>query len=69
MILEISASGCLLHLLFGTIGPLGPHDAECTLELHLQPYWLSLDLLLGDGMGVENHAQLRFSMWLVELLA
>ena len=65
MILEVYASVFLPNLPFGTIGPFRPHDAECTLELQLQPYWLTLDLLVGDGMGVENHAPLWFVMWMV----
>ena len=65
MILELYASVRLPHLPFGTIGPLRPHDAECTLELQLQPYWLALDLIVEDRLGVENHSPLWFVMWLV----
>ena len=67
MTLVVADSGCLPHLPFGTIGPLGPHDSECTLELHLQPHWLALALIVEDRLGVENLAQLRFGMWLVVL--
>ena len=66
MIIEVSASGCLPHLPFDAIGTLGLYDAECTLELQLQPYWMTLGLIVGGGPGDENHAQLRFGMWLVE---
>ena len=54
-----------MHLPFGAIGPLGLHEAGCTLEFQLHPYWLALDLLVGGGPGAENHAQLQFSKWLV----
>ena len=52
---------------FITIGPLGPHDAKCILELQLQPHLLALVLLLKDRPGNENLAQLWFGMWLVVL--
>ena len=67
MILEVAASGCLPCLPFGTIGPHGLHDYECTLELQVQPHWLALYLLVGDGPGAENHSQLRSVMWLFAL--
>ena len=67
--LGVVDSGCLPHLPFVAIGPLGPHDAEYTLELHLQLHWLVLDLLVKDGPGVEILAQLRFCIRLVALTA
>ena len=69
MIIEVAASGYLLHLPFGAIGPLGPYDDGCTLELHLQPHWMALDLLVGYKPGAENHSQLQFGMWLVSFPA
>ena len=68
VILKVSASGYLLHLPFGAIATLGLHDSGCTLELHLQPYWLEMEMLVGDGMGSEKLSQLQFVMWLVVLL-
>ena len=35
MILKVAASGYLPHLPFGAIGPLGLHEAGCTLEFQL----------------------------------
>ena len=67
--LGVVASGCLPHLPFGAIGPLGPHDAEYTLELQMQPHWLARDLLEDDRTFVEIISQLRFGMWLVSLPA
>ena len=64
MILKVSASGYLLHFPFGAIGPLGLQESGCTLEFHLHPYCLALDLLVGDGPGAENIAQLQCVMWL-----
>ena len=69
MIIEVAASGYLPHLQFGSIGPIGPHDSRCTLELHLQLHWLSLELIVGYGPGAENNSQLKFGMWLVTLTA
>ena len=48
------ASVCLPHLTFGAIGPLGPHDAEYTLELQLQPNFLALKLIIKyiPGIGI-----------------
>ena len=63
------ASGRLPHLPFGAIGPLGPYDAEYTLELQMQPYWLSLDLLVENGLGVEIISQLQLGMWLVAFIS
>ena len=63
------ASVFLPHLPFGTIDPLGLHDAEYILELQLQPYWMALELLVEDGKGVETFPQLQFGMWLVALPA
>ena len=65
--LVVSALGCLPHLPFGAIGILGPHDAECTLELHMQPHWLVLVLPLEDGLVVENIAQVWFGMLMFAL--
>ena len=69
MILKVAASVYLPHLLFGATGPLGLHEAGCTLEFQLYPHWLALDLLVGDRMGAENIAQVQFGMWLVVLLS
>ena len=69
MILKVSALGYLQHLTFVSIGPLGPHDAGCTLELKLQPHWLELEMLMEDGPGAENISQLQLGMWLVEFPA
>ena len=69
MILKVAASVYLPHLPFGAIGPLGMHDAGCTLELQLQPHWLALELLVRYSPGAENIAQLQFSIWLVALPA
>ena len=69
VILNVSASGYLPHLPFGYIGPLGLHDSGCTLELHLRPHWLALELLVGYRHVDENLAQLHFVMWMVALLA
>ena len=68
--LGVFASGCLPHLSFGAIGPLGPYDAKYTLELQLHPHCLSLQLLVQDGLGVQILAnqelrQLRNSLNLV----
>ena len=65
--LVVAALGCLPHLPFGAIGILGPHDAECTLELHMQPHWLVLVLPLEDGLVVENIAQVWFGMLMFAL--
>ena len=67
MILKVAASGYLLDLLFGAIGPLGLHEARCTLEFQLHPYWLALELLVGGEPGAENLAKLHCGMWLVAL--
>ena len=69
MILKVAASGYILHLPFGAIGPLGLHEAGCTLEFKLHTYWLALELLVGDGPGAENLSQLQFGKWLVALPA
>ena len=69
MTLGVVASKCLPRLPFGSIVQLGSHDAECTLELQLQPHWLALEMLVEDGPGVEIISQLWFGMWLVVLLA
>ena len=65
MILKVAASGYLLHLTFGAIGPLGLHEAGFTLEFQLHPYWLALEMLVGGGPGAENIAQLQCGIWLV----
>ena len=65
MIIKVAASGYLLRLPFGATGTIGPHDAECTLEIQLQEHWMALELLVGDGPGIENHAQLLFGMLLI----
>ena len=65
MILKVAASGYLPHLPFGAIGPLGMHEAGCTLEFQLHQNWLALELLVGGGLGAENLAQLQFGKWLV----
>ena len=65
MILKVVASGYLPHSPCDAIGPLGMHEAGCTLEFHLHPYWLALELLVGGGPGAENLAQLQCGMWLV----
>ena len=67
MTLGVVASGYIPHLPIGDIGPLGPHDDECTLELQMQSYWLALELLVEDGTGIETLDQLLFGMWLVAL--
>ena len=67
MILKVSASGYLPHLPFGAVGPLGLHEAGCTLEFQLRLYWLEVELLAGGGPGAENLAQLHFGKWLVVL--
>ena len=59
VILKVSVSGYLPHLLFDAIGPLVMNEAGCTLEFQLHPYWLALDLLVGDGPGAENISQLQ----------
>ena len=69
VIIKVSASGYLPHLPFVAIGPLGLHEAECTLEFQMNPYWLALDLLVGGGPGAENIAQLQCGIWLVALPA
>ena len=69
MIIDVSVSGYLPHLLFGAIGPLGKHNSGCTFELHMQPHWLSLELILRDGPVAENLAQLQLDMWLVAMPA
>ena len=69
MNLGAAASGCFLHLPFGAIGPLGPYDAECTLELQLHPYWMALELIAEEGTGIEKLSQLQFYMSLVALSA
>ena len=43
------------------------HDAGCTVEFQLNPHWLALELLVGDGLGSENIAQLQLCKWLVAL--
>ena len=67
MILKVAASGYLLYLPFGPIGPLGLHEAGFTLEFQLHPYWLALELIVGGGPGAENLDQLQFVKWLVTL--
>ena len=67
--LKVADSGCIPHLPFGAIGPLGIHEAGCTLEFQLRTYWLALELLVGGGPGSENISQLQCSMWLVTLQA
>ena len=67
MILKVAASGYPPHLLFGAIGPLGLHEAKCTLEFQLHLYWLALELLVGGVPGAENIAQLQSGTWLVAL--
>ena len=52
MILKVAASGYLTHLPFGAIGTIGLHEAECTLEFKLHPYWLALELLVGGQHGL-----------------
>ena len=69
MILKVSASGYLPHLPFGDIGPLGLHEAGCTLEFQLHLYWLALELLVETGQGAETLAQLQCGMWMVTLPA
>ena len=69
LFVEVFASVHLPHLLFGAIGQHVPHDAGCILELNMHPHWLALHLLVGDGPGAENHAQLQLCMWLVALPA
>ena len=69
MILKFSASGYLLHLPFGAIGPFGLHESRCTLEFQLHPHWLALELILVDRQGTENLAQLQFSMYMDALTA
>ena len=65
MIIKVSASGYLPHLSFATIGPLGLHEAGCTLEFQLHPYWLALEMLVGGRPGAEFFSQLQFGKWLV----
>ena len=67
MILNVYASVYLPHLTFGTIGPIGLHEAGFTLEFQMHPYWSALELLVGGGPGAENIAQLQCGMWLVAL--
>ena len=62
MILKVAASGYLPRLPFGAIGLLGLHEAGCTLEFQLHPYWLALELIVGGGPGAKNLAQLRYGM-------
>ena len=69
VIIKVAASGYLPHLPFGATGPLGLHEAGCTLEFQLHPYWLALELLVGGGPGAKNIAQLQCDMWLVALPA
>ena len=69
MTLSVIASGCILLLTFGTIGPLRPHDAEYTLELQLQLHCLALELIVSDSPRLDIIAPLRLGMWLVVLLA
>ena len=68
VILKFSSLGYPPHLPFGAIGPLGMNEAVCTLEFYLHPHWLAQDILVGDGPGAENLAQLQFFMWLVVFL-
>ena len=67
MILKVAASGYLQNLPFGDIGPLGLHEAGCTFEFQLHPYWFKLELLVGGRPGAGNLAQLQCGMWLVAL--
>ena len=53
VILKVPASGYLPHLPFGDIGPLGLHEAGCTLEFHLHTHWLALELLLGTDRALK----------------
>ena len=69
MIIKVAASVYLPNLPFGAIGPLGLHEAGCTLEFQLHPNWLALGLLVGGGTGAENISQLQCGMWLVALPA
>ena len=69
MNLEGIVLGYLLHLPFDAIGALGPHDDRCTLELQMQPHFLVLKMLVGDGPDTEGHYQSQFVMWLVTLPA
>ena len=69
MILKVSASGYLPHLPFFDIGPLGLHEAICTLEFQLHQHWLVLELLVGGVPVAENLSQLQFGKWLVALPA
>ena len=69
MSLKVAGSGYLPHLSFGAIGTLGLHEAGCTLEFQLHPYWLALELLVGVGPGAGNLAKLQFFKWLVALPA
>ena len=62
MILKVAASVYLPHLPFGAIGTLGLHYAGCALKLQLQPHWLALEVLVGDGPGAENIYQLHLGM-------
>ena len=69
VILKFAASRYLPHLPFGAIGPPGMHESGCTLEVQQHPYWLALELLVGDGPGAGNISQLQCGMWLVVLPA
>ena len=50
--LGVFVSGCLSNLSYGVIGPPGQHDDEYTWEIQLHPYWLALELLVEDYLGV-----------------
>ena len=65
MILKVAVSGYLPHLPFGDIGPLGMHEAGCTLKFQLHPYWLELEILVGGRPGAENIFQLQCGICLV----
>ena len=69
MILKVSTSGYPPHLPFGDIGPLGLHEAGCTLEFQLHMYWLALELFVGGVPVAENLSQLPCGMCLVALPA
>ena len=63
----VAAWGCLLCSSFGATGPLGAHDVGYTSRLWLQLHWVTLELLLKDGPGIEIIARLLFYMWLAAL--
>ena len=66
---RVVASRCLLISLYGATSTLGPHDFGYILGLRLQMYWVAMDMLVEDGMGVEILARWSFGICLASLPA